>query len=232
MHVFIATPAYSGALSVEYVGALLAGMSELGSAGIVTTWRALPGLCYVDMARAELVRAFLETDATDLFFIDDDVGFPADGMIRLLRRDVDIIGGAYPKKTEDAQYPVRPLTEPDGRPVVDPETGLIECDGLPTGFLRIRRRVFETMVARFPDRAYQADGKTLYDLFPIERHSGQKWGEDFRFCQLARGCGFRVWCEPDIDFTHVGRRGWRGNYHEYLRALPGGGGPKPAHWRF
>lgn len=219
MKAFIATPAYSGSVSVEYAGALIAGLSDLNRRGIQTDISILPGLCYIDLARDQLARLFLLSDATDLIFVDDDVGFQPDGLWQLLRHDRDIVGGVYPKKTEQPEWPFKPLANENGGYVFDAETGLIECEGLPTGFLRIRRNVLERMTNAFPERVYVNDqGDQLHEFFPVERVGYRKFGEDYRFCQMARECGFRLWAEPDLTFTHTGRKVWAGNYDKFARA--------------
>lgn len=218
MRALIATPAYSGSVSVEYVGALLSGLTDLAQRGIETDVKILPGLCYIDLARDQLAGLFLKSDCTDLVFIDDDVGFPADGLWKLLQHDRDIVGGIYPKKTETPQWPFIAAADADGNFVCDPETGLIECEGLPTGFLRIRRNVFEVMTEKFHERRYTNDqGDELHEFFPVERIGNRKFGEDYRFCQMARECGFKLWADPDIDFSHAGRKVWTGNYGKFVR---------------
>ena len=217
----LATPAYGGSVAVECAGAVSAALFNMAGRGVACDWRILPGLCYVDIARDRLAATFLESPCTDLVFVDDDVGFPADALWKLLRHDRDIVGGVYPKKQADTAWPAAILGTEDGHPLVDPETGLIECVGLPTGFLRIRRRVLETLAT--DERRYTTDdGDALWDLFPRDRFGGKKWGEDTRFCRIAREAGFRLWCEPDITFQHVGRKAWTGNYHDWLRQQPGG----------
>lgn len=217
----LATPAYSGSIAVECAGAVAAALFNMAGRGIVCDWKILPGCCYVDIARDRLAATFLRSDATDLIFIDDDLGFPADALWSLLRHDRDIVGGVYPKKQDPAAWPVGIFGTADGRPLVDPETGLIECAGLPTGFLRIRRRVIEALAT--DERRYTTDeGEEVWDIFPRDRKGGRKWGEDFRFCQIAREAGFKLWCEPRIAFSHVGRKAWTGDYHDWLRRQPGG----------
>jgi hypothetical protein len=211
--VHIATPTYSGQLSVEYVGSLMANLADLTVREIVPDIAFKPGLCYVALARNEMVGDFLASDADDLVFIDDDVGFPADAVWKLLRHDVDIVGGVYPYKRDDGQFPIRYL--PEGAPVIN---GLMLVEGLPTGFLRIRRRVFERMIEAMPERKFTDPISKIcnHDLFACERVDGVWWGEDYRFCQLARSLGFKIWVEPDIDFRHVGRNVWRGNLLQSL----------------
>lgn len=212
----IATPAYSGSLTVEYVGALLANIADLSKHGIVVDLKILPGLCYIDMARNELVSMFLKTDSTDLVFWDDDVSAPADGVFRLLQHDLDVVAGVYPMKTEEEKYPVRLL---DGAKI-KPITRLIECEGLPTGFMRIKRHVIEMMIEAMPERKYKnpVNGDEHHDLFSVERINGVKWGEDYRFCQLAREHGFRMWADTTLELRHVGRWVWNGKFGNQFSA--------------
>lgn len=229
----IATPTHSGDLVHEYVQSLLASLDDLRERGVTADVRFLPGNCYIALARDQLAADFLASDCSDLVFIDADMGWQRDGISRLLRWDREIVGGLYPFKIDRESYPARVLTQADGRPVVDNLTGLIECDGLPTGFLRIRRDVIQRMAdhyrgARsFADRRHGVpDGQQIVELFPTEIDRGAWWGEDYRFCHLAKALGVRIWCEPRITLTHVGRRAWRGNYHEYMCRQPGGSDAK------
>lgn len=217
MRPFIAVPAYTGGLSVQCAESLLAGTFDLARRGIVAEVRFLAGLCYVDIARDKLAAQFLASDCTDLVFVDDDVGFPPDGLWKLLRHDRDIVAGIYPKKTPDAQWPFKPVRSEAGNYVMD-EAGLLECAALPTGFVRIRRNVLETMIAHAPGLAYVDDeGNALHDMFPRERIDRKKWGEDYGFCARALDQGFRLLCEPDLTLTHTGGHTWTGNYDQFVR---------------
>ncbi len=218
--VFLAFPTYSASLTVECVGSLIANLADLTRRGIVPDIEFLPGNCYVALARNELVASFLESGCSDLIFIDDDVGFPADGIWRLLQHDLDVVAGAYPRKQDETAFPVRLL--PGARQ--DHETGLIECEGLPTGFMRISRSVLERMIEAMPERKCTdpVTGKVTHDLFACERVDGVWWGEDYRFCQLARSVGARLWLDPSMAFRHVGRNVWRGTFIDHIQEHPHG----------
>lgn len=210
--VFIATPAYSGSVVVEYVGALMANCVDLASKGVVTEFKIFQGNCYIALARNELVTEFLKSDATHLFFWDDDVGAPNDGISKLLSHDREVVAGIYPKKTEKVDYPVRLLAG------AEREGDLIECEGLPTGFMLIRRDVIERMIEAYPERKFTdpLNGNVHHELFACENVSGTWWGEDYRFCQLARAIGVRVFADTSMDFRHVGRKVWRGRMEDDL----------------
>lgn len=218
MFPFIAIPAYTGSLTVQCAASLFAGLGDLARRGIVAEVRFLAGLCYIDIARDKMAAEFLASDCTDLVFLDDDVGFPPDGLWQILRHDRAIVGGVYPKKRDDLQWPFKPLRSPEGNYVMD-DDGLLECSALPTGFLRISRKALETMIAAMPERAYSDDeGQALHDLFPRDRIDGRKRGEDYGFCALARDCGLKLFCEPDLTLTHTGQHTWTGNYDSFVRA--------------
>jgi len=211
----IATPAYSGSLTVEYVGAVFANCADLAGKGVIPYLEILPGNCYVSLARNEIVSLFLKSDATHLLFWDDDVGAPDNGAYRLLQwQDCDVVAGVYPKKTEKPDYPVRLLEGMKPGPV----TGLVECEGLPTGFMLIKREVIEKMIEAYPERRFvdPVNGNVHYDLFACERVGETWWGEDYRFCQLARQQGFRLWADPSLELRHVGRQVWNGRLQDHL----------------
>ncbi len=220
MRVFIATPTYSGSLCLEYVNSIIPATATLWRDGHEYQHRLMAGNCYIALARNHLVSEFMESNADAIVFIDDDMGFPSDGISKLIATGKDIVGGVYPMKSNEENYPVRCFTNEDGTPEV--ENGLIHCGGLPTGFLLIRRNVIEAMMKAYPEREF-FDAKTEkkhFDLFACERADGAWWGEDYRFCNLAREAGFKCWCLPDLNFTHRGQFVWGGNYHEYMLRQP------------
>jgi len=189
---------------------------RLAQLGIPHGYKQVGGDQFIAKARNRLITEFLTEYpmATDLFFIDDDVGWPADAVIKFLNRPEDIVAGAYPKKTDKPEFPVELSMGEDG--------GLIEKDGLyqanlaPTGFMRIKRRVLEALVKDCPTYTEACiEGKAQrWALFEAGANydKGEWWGEDYVFCQKARNAGFSVWIDPDIEFTHRGNKRWAGNF--------------------
>lgn len=218
-HVFFATPTYSGRICQEYADSLEATGRALEAEGWKVTASFVQGDCYVQRARNALVAQFLETDATDLFFLDDDLGWPADAVLKLLSMPDPVVFGVYPFKRDEEGYPVVIHTDAKGYPIVRGD-GCISATGAPTGFLRIKRFAINALQAAYPELAYGEDGKTIYDLFPQGVRNGRWWGEDFAFCNLWTGIGGSIWCVPDIDFQHVGAKPYSGNYHRFLLRQP------------
>jgi len=219
--VFIATPTMSGDLCHEYVYGLLETQLDLiANRNITPVVQFIPGNCYVALARNQLVRMFLESGCDDLLFIDADLGFKGDAAWKVLEPDKDIVCGLYPFKTDAGGFPARYIIEHGDR--IRSVNGLIQMDGAPTGFMRIKRSVIERMIAKFPEREYVThSGAKEWDLFPCERvkrpDGKQDWfGEDYRFCHLAKEAGCEVWVVPNLEFQHVGRRAYSGNWHEFM----------------
>jgi hypothetical protein len=85
---------------------------------------------------------------------------------------------------------------------------------MPTGFMRIQRRVFEGIEAQ----EYNVFGETVKEYFGCGPKNGSFIGEDVTFCLNAMQAGFELWIQPDIDFTHTGSKVFNGNLHRHLGA--------------
>jgi hypothetical protein len=218
--IYFAIPAYSGQVCVYTMNSLISTINMLETAGIQWTVMTVNGDCYIAKARNSLVKMFLKTDATHLFFIDADVGFDPRGVSKLIIRDEDVVLGSYPLKmnTVPQRYPVEPDYGPDGKPII--RNGMFKIKVGPTGFMCIRRKTIEDMTAAYPHLKFMdEDGGEGWNLFhcDIEKYPDGtiKWtGEDIMFCRRLREMGKSIWCVPDIDFTHTGQHTWSGNMHK------------------
>jgi len=231
MKMAFAIPTIDGSIRSECVMSLMAAQRLLFEKKIEADLLVVADCPYLPTARNTLVAMFMrDPEATDLLFVDADVGFDAIAVLRLLDRPEEIVAGVYPLKRETGGWPVVMQTR-DGVPIG--RDGLIEADFLPTGFMRIKRIVFEQMMDAYPHLQYQdsvvetmGDGtlRQAWDFF----HMGidparQRWTtEDYAFCQRWRDLGGQLWVDPNIDFQHVGRKAYCGNLHEFLMRQPGG----------
>jgi len=223
MKVFVATPAYDGRVNTAFTVAMLQSFSRMSHAGIAARWETLDGCCYLPVARNKLVRSFLESDATDLFFIDSDVSWDPDGFMRVLNYDLPFVGGIVPFKTDKEGYPVSFKLDDNGKPVTHPDTRLIDTIMLATAFMRVRRDVFEAMMAKYGDEQLLvierhpdgSESERYLNFFDCQKVKDRWWGEDARFCKLWTAMGGNVWADPDIDFTHTGTKAWAGNFGKF-----------------
>ncbi len=158
----------------------------------------------ISHARNVCIAKFLQTDATDLFFLDADVGAGVGAFTRLLTHRVDMVAGVYRTKNSEENYPVR---WKEGPRVIDERTGLLPAEGVPFGFVRISREMIQFLVERYAEDWFYTpmmpDVKVPL-LFNTAVANRQFWGEDFYFCNLVRQTGHMIWVDPDVPLRHVG----------------------------
>jgi glycosyltransferase involved in cell wall biosynthesis len=96
----IGTPAYGGAMFMEYVDSLARNLSFLEQQGIRTRWQFMNKEALITRARNEIARYFLDETQDDyLMFIDADIWFPTDGIYKLAAARARIWSAViYPKK--------------------------------------------------------------------------------------------------------------------------------------
>ena len=192
--VFFATPSYDPNVCVDYCNSMLKAAVLLTAMGIKMEHYVHAGDIFIDKARNSIVDAFLATEATDLIFVDADVGFDAQVVPRLLLHPQLVVGGLVPKrdKFKDNVYHMNAITG-----VM--EDGLMQSLEIPTAFVRIKRQCFERM-----SKPYYKIGVNDADF-----------GEDIYFCRKLRQMGEFCWIDSDISFTHRGTKAWTGNFYEH-----------------
>ncbi|MCP4303664.1 MAG: hypothetical protein GY788_02040 [bacterium] len=212
--VFLATPS-RGSVEAEQSHSLALSMVALLQAGIVAEPAHLAGETHVDDGRNLLVAEFLDSDCSELVFLDADVHWQPEDLVRLcLPPTGDIVAGVYPLKDDELEFPYLPL-----KGAAISSDGLLEVEGAPTGFMRIKRVVLERMAQglNFETR----DGKTLPLIFERTLEKGTRWGGDYAFCRAARLLGFSAFVIPDMKLGHVGRKMWTGNLGDFLELQAG-----------
>jgi hypothetical protein len=216
--VFIATPTY-GPPSAVFSFSLLRAQDALRAAGYRVEVSLLVGDCHVDDARNRLVREFLRSTCDDFVFIDSDVGFGAAELLTLLSYDRDVVGATYPLKQGQDDYPARLFP---GVIQADAD-GLIEVDGLPTGFLRIRRHVLQAMFDEAPKYTIRGsdDRAPCALIFERQLMDGGRVSGDYAFCRKHRARGGKVYCAPEIYLEHAGEKVWGGSFGSFLRRQNG-----------
>ncbi len=205
--VFIATPAHDHKFHSGYCYSLL---SLVNSQRFKLTF-ARAGGCGVARARNNMAHDFLTTIYPDggrperYAAIDADIGFNPDHLARAIAFDKPIVCVPYALKQEDLQWCMNSL--PGEKP--DPATGFVKVSTAGTGFMVIKREVFEKMIAEFPDIAYDEDlpeakGQTRWDFFSMGVVSRHYLTEDWFFCVRARELGFDIWMDAMNHVKHEG----------------------------
>jgi predicted O-methyltransferase YrrM len=212
----LAMPCYDSP-SAASAFALARSRQALTDAGVQSALLILQGNCHVDDARNAIVRDFLESDCTDLVFLDADVDWEPKALVQLCSRDLDVVGGVYPFRRDGGeQMPVRlkDVKTPDA-------DGLLEVEGLPTGFIKIKRHVLERMAALAPkyfDKVYET--ALVFDR-PTPGPDKTRWGGDIDFCNRWRAMGGRLFADAELRLGHTGQAVVRDSLAAHLRRVRG-----------
>jgi hypothetical protein len=159
----------------------------------------------VNRARNSCAAKFLAGNATHLMFVDADIQFNPQDIVKLVGHDKDIVGGIYPQKTLPPKMVVNTLK--DGRQ----EGDLVEVGTLGTGFMLIKRSVFEQMISEGAQKYTDAIGLSSvendhqYDFFNCTIDTqGRYLTEDWSFCRRWRELGGTIWADTTVALAHVG----------------------------
>src|SRR6266404_2913402 len=99
--VMIGTPAMDGKLCAQYVESLINTQNALQGAKIVLSVKFELQDSLVMSARNTILAAFRKSKATDLMFIDSDIGWEPPDLLRVLNYDVPLVAGVYPRKSDN-----------------------------------------------------------------------------------------------------------------------------------
>ena len=213
--IFIGVPLYGNTVDAGCCMSLLANARHLDRLGYDVEIHFESGNPYVDDSRNRIVKQFLNSGKDKLVFVDSDISFSPDGIYNLIKYDVDIIGGVYRLKKDETQWPCLLETNEDGELMGDPGTGLINALHIPAGFSAIKRTVFEQMVGLHHEwNVSNNGGMTMFFATGNVFGDGLFYGEDVAFCK--REMGGKIWVYPDIDFEHIGKKPFYGNFHNFL----------------
>jgi glycosyltransferase involved in cell wall biosynthesis len=204
-------------------------MSKMRELGVNVSWCQLTNESLITRARNELTRVFLNSPHDYLMFIDADISFDGEAIAQLILADKDVVCGIYPKKEvnwesiEKAAASNKSNLQDYGGAFVfnmvgndhaeTDETGCIEVRHGGTGFMLIKRIVFEGLIPHVPTYRVSthknADGEyakpLTHEFFATSiDESGALLSEDYHFCELFRKHGGRVYVHPFIKLEHVG----------------------------
>jgi hypothetical protein len=213
----IAIPAYDGKLNIKTSFALTDLVVKASHFGVQVQLSHLSGCSLITKARNVLVANFLESDCTDMLFVDADIVVDADSVLRLLALSTgkDITAGMYTRRAEDRKFFLDIYIDQNNTLEFD-DHGMLRVENVATGFMMIQRHVIEKMIQNHPEWRYFNDfyNRDEYCLFDFELSNGQYIGEDYTFCKRARADGFTVFVDPEITLPHVGSQEYHRSFKE------------------
>jgi hypothetical protein len=188
----------------------------------------------IDRCLNEAYTRFMEDDdASDILSIDSDESFDPLGVLRLLAREEEIIGGAYRMKNNWREWTANwYIDAATGQPkaktdTIDPvrKEALLAAHRLPWGFLRIKKSALEKYVAHFPDLHYRNHRGKKITIFAEKQYRTNGGTERTLFTQDSvlsermREAGVQLWLDPNITIGHWGNAEFRGNLRDHLLGL-------------
>jgi len=233
--VFLATPCYGGVVQEKFMRGLLDVVHCFTKNDIKHTIQTIANESLITRGRNTLTYQFLKSDCTHLFFIDADIGFNKDHVIKLIVSDVDVAVGSYPMKAVNwdriekavkngekenlIKYSPKNVVNfkaIDGK--IRVEKGMIEVLDAGTGFMCIKREVINKLIEALPETKYKSDlnlykGEDQYAIFDciIEKDTMRYLSEDYTFCRRWQNIGGTIWLDPSIKLIHCGTYAFEGS---------------------
>jgi hypothetical protein len=205
--VHIAMPCYGGMLTESTFMSFIKWANTARQLGIDWTLETMVNESLISRARNTLTAKFLEQkESTHLFFVDADIGWEPWHLLVLLNRDVDVIGGLYPMKTMPIKWVVNGFEGAE-----EGTDGLQEVSKAGTGFLLMKRHVFEKLKSHPAVKQYKNDigldakyDQHLKTYFDTAVRQNRYYSEDWTFCENWRDIGGRVWVDKRVLLRHTG----------------------------
>lgn len=204
----IGLPAYDHKVGLKMAVSLMRFAQACIEHGITIQVSSICGCSVVSRARNLIADEFMRSDSTHLMFIDSDMTFEPESILRLLawNQDRAIVAGAYEARKQGKVYILTLDADANGDVIMD-DMGLVKARRVATGFMMIHRRVFETMRDAYPELEHKDNmtDKKLYGYFDFKLTPEGYIGEDFLFCQRAADIGLNdIWIDPTIKLGHMG----------------------------
>ena len=222
--IHVCTPSYDGTVGVDYLqGILDASLDERFSNFNLSF---ISDSSWVAKSRNQLLSIFMSNvGSTHILFIDSDIGFSPEDIGKLISCNKYIISGCYPKRTYPVQYPFLLMDQKNS----DPEANILECAGLPGGFLLIKREAIEILKDAYPELKLKNTGpdnkvnEEYYGFFStfVDKNTQEHHSEDYSFCVRWRKLGGKLWIHSEVDLSHSGKLKYSSKFKEVLKLARG-----------
>lgn len=214
-HIHFATPCYGGNIMEGCFGSYMRFAMMAMKYGINFSVDTMVNESLITRGRNNLVAKFLANEAaTHLMWVDADIKWDAESILRMALYNAPVVCGLYPMKGMPIRYVLNSL--PGGRRI----GSLLEVSTSGTGFMLIKREVIEKLIEAMPETKYK-DSLNLgaqyephmYALFDtMIDENGHYLSEDWTFCKLVREkLKMPIWVDTDIKLDHAGTYVFQGD---------------------
>lgn len=211
MSVLICVPSYGGIVSDKTAVSLFNLGKTLVRNSIDHALLSLSNESLITRGRSKMANFFLNnTEYEYLFFLDSDIGFDPNDVLKLLSHKKELVSGAYPMKSIPLEWNFS-LSKNGKR-----DNDLVAIDRIGIGFTLIHRKVFESIIEKYGDelkfipRRSKKEDITIeelnnsYHFFSELKYEDTYLPEDLSFFERTKNCGFQPWMDVSINLSHVG----------------------------
>jgi hypothetical protein len=237
-HILIAMPCYGGQMSELTGVGLFKTAQQLSRQDIRVSLLTVGNESMICRARSKIFNYFYHrTDADKIIFIDADIQFVPDDILKLLELDVDFCAAGVPLKSTTPTYNFGVVVDEHGNLKWNSNKTAFEVDFVGTAFMMLDRRVHDVMSPCYPELRYRPDTTGRYTNAPattehevynsfhffqtyIDQTTGDFRSEDYAFCDRWTKLGEKIFLRPDIQLNHVGSNVFTGiNLEEQFNKL-------------
>lgn len=226
INLMLATPSSSDQYCGDYVESLVQTKAEIEHFGGKFAWQKYPGCSDLCHARNKLLGNFVrEKQYTHLLKVDDDMGWQASDVIRLLLLNKEFVSGVGPKKKYPTEWCCSNRSDDAGiqtmpKFYMENDTFLSELNYVGAGFVLLSQECATKMTDAYQDLMYvdfndKLPEVGLYDpVYLINGDYRERYFDDFAFCYRWRKIGGKVLVVPDIHLRHNGNHRFEGKWEE------------------
>ena len=221
---FIAMPCYDS-VKINTMLSVVKLIQQLGKSGIETGIHTMKSPL-IHQARNYLTSVFLTTQYQYMLFIDSDVEFEPEVVLRMMVVKKPIVCTPYRVKSPEIDKQIYTVEFKDPKNILVLAEGLVEIEAGPTGLMLIDRKVFERIIKNHPELKIrnkatpkaEKSHEFYYNFFDFGFNDGYAMGEDVSFCRLARDNDFRIFANIESSTAHHGSYAWKGTFGESLKS--------------
>lgn len=238
---FLSTPCYGGVCLQAYTESVIGLQRLCARHGIQLMLDTTENESLVHRARNLSVARFMyKSNADFFFFVDADVHFDPEAVLRLMASGHDVSCAIYPKKVVMWEQAEQAAKNGDTRNLNNLSASLVMnfkyqntqvvngfaevLDG-PTGFLMIRRNVFTRMFEKYPELNCKNDHQNrdledycaVFDCM-IDPVTRRYLSEDYAFCRRWQQMGGQIFADVQTTLGHVGNIRFFGRLEDRISA--------------
>jgi len=211
--VLLAMPAHRD-ISPYTVSALLETQQALTARGIPFELQMHTGGSCITVARSRISSNFLKSDNTRLFYIDSDMVWKPDDVMRMIALSsvMDVVCAPYTARCDPPKFLMSFPEEFEAN-----EYGCFAIDGVGLGFTIVSRTVIERLAEKAPKLRFNHQEDPIPHIFRFGL-SGDEWmGEDIAFFEDVRALGYTVNLDPTIVLGHIGTKTYQAAFMDMLQ---------------